>query len=115
MAKMTSLPGPRYEWQGEGSGEEFRDGHLLPAFNQALERGETLTVDMEGAEFGYPTSFLEEAFGGLSRICGTKRVQESIEIRPVSDDPYLVDEILHYVQWGEVPGHHPFIRPGKSK
>ena len=39
MAKMTSLPGPRYEWQGEGSGEEFRDGHLLPAFNQALERG----------------------------------------------------------------------------
>ena len=30
--EFTESPGPRYRDQGDGSGEEFREEHLLPAF-----------------------------------------------------------------------------------
>ena len=111
MDKLISLPGPRYRSQGEGSGEEFRDDHLIPAFDQAVKRGETLTVDMDGARYGYPTSFLEEAFGGLARRCGTERVQRTIEVKCTSE-PMLVREIMHYIRYGEERKTPPFI-PGE--
>ncbi len=89
MDKIKSLPGPRYRSQGEGSGEEFREDHLIPAFDESVKREETLTVEMDGARFGYPTSFLEEAFGGLARRRGTERVQRTIEVKCTSE-PMLV-------------------------
>ena len=108
MSNMTSLPGPRYKWQGEGSGEEFRDDHLLPAFCEAESRDEPLIVDMDGAPFGYPTSFLEEAFGGLSRKLGTERVQKRITITSTTEER-LIREIEHYIRYGEADQTPPFI------
>ena len=58
--------GGRYEEDGEYSGEEFRQRLLLPAVRRALEGQERLVVDFDGVA-GIPTSFLEEAFGGLVR------------------------------------------------
>lgn len=112
MDKIKSLPGPRYRSQGEGSGEEFRDDHLLPAFDEAVKCGEPLTVNMDGARYGYPTSFLEEAFGGLARRRGTERVQRTIEIKCTSE-PMLVREIMHYIRYGE-ERKTPSFRPGES-
>lgn len=34
---------------------------------EAIARGQTLRVELEDAEFGYPCGWLEEVFGGLVR------------------------------------------------
>lgn len=58
--------GGRYKKDGPWSGEAFRNAKLLDRVEVALRRGEVLHVNFDGVE-GTPTSFLEEAFGGLLR------------------------------------------------
>ena len=107
MSKMKSLPGPRYRTQGDGSGEEFREDHLIPAFDRAMNKKETLEVDMDGAKYGYPTSFLEEAFGGLARARRTAVVTKWMRV-VCSSEPMLVEEIWHYVKYAEEERTPPF-------
>ena len=78
---FTRLPGPRYRRQGAGSGEELREAHLEPLYEQARGEGRNLIVDLDGSEFGYPIGFIEEAFGGLARKHGAAEVLETLEIR----------------------------------
>jgi hypothetical protein len=59
---FTNAPGGRYRWQGDHSGEEFREDFLLPAFEEAQQ----VVIDLNGA-LGLPSSFLDEAFGELLR------------------------------------------------
>ena len=60
--QFTRYPGGRYRKHGDGSGQEFREDYLLPAFKS----DEAVIVSMDDTA-GYPASFLEEAFGGLIR------------------------------------------------
>ena len=62
----TDAPGARYKNQGPFPGEEFRDLLLYPKYMECLEKNEELVVDLDGG-YGYGSSFLEEAFGGLIR------------------------------------------------
>lgn len=62
----TETPGARYYSQGPYPGEEFRDKFLYPKYLECLEKNEHLVVDLDGG-YGYGSSFLEEAFGGLIR------------------------------------------------
>ena len=94
--EFTVHPGPRYPHQGQGSGEEFRDKHLKPKFLAAVKKEEPLIVELDGVEFGYPTSFLEEAFGGLAREFGVEVVQKALVFRSVAE-PILEVEIRHYI------------------
>ena len=61
VTDFTKYPGGRFVKDGPGSGEQFRRDVLLPAFKQSGK----ICVLLEGA-YGYPISFLEEAFGGLT-------------------------------------------------
>ena len=93
---FSDTPGARYKSEGNFSGEEFRDTLLNPKFREAKESGKKLTINLDGS-YGYPTSFLEEAFGGLARIHGAKVVLEILEF--ISDDePSLIQEIVGYIQ-----------------
>ena len=56
------FPGGRYLVDGPGNGTTFREKYLVPV----LQKHGELTIDLDGAP-GYPSSFLEEAFGGLIR------------------------------------------------
>ena len=94
---FVDLPGPRYRNQGKGSGEEFREELLKPRFVKAREAGEQLLIRLDGVKFGYPTSFLEEAFGGLARECGIETVQETL-IFESHGEPMLEEEIRGYIQ-----------------
>ena len=97
VADYTTLPGPRYRCQGGGSGEQFREQRLRPAFDAARAAGETLTVELDGVQYGYPTCFLEEAFGGLARQVGAAAALETL--RPVSRaEPMLTTEIRQYIE-----------------
>ena len=107
VSKLSSLPGPRFKNQGEGSGEAFREDYLVPAFQEALSNGEKLYVNMDGATYGYPTSFLEEAFGGLVRQFEKDKVKKALVIECVTE-PLLVQEIEHYMEYAQENRTPPF-------
>ena len=72
----TPYLGGRLKRDGPGSGEEFRDNYLLPALREGL----SVKVILDGA-YGYPISFLEEAFGGLIRVgLSLNDIRSSLEI-----------------------------------
>lgn len=92
---FSDTPGGRYRKDGEFSGEEFRDRLLRPAF-EALEEHQKLTIDLDGA-YGYPVSFLEEAFGGLAREFGSRLVLNKLDF-VCYDEPSLIDQIRGHIR-----------------
>jgi hypothetical protein len=61
-SEFSEVPAGRFRTDGDYSGERFREDIL----RQALASADEVVVDIDGAS-GYPSSFLEEAFGGLVR------------------------------------------------
>ena len=92
---FSENPGGRYIEEGDFSGELFRDTVLYPKYKQALEKGETLTIDFDGC-FGFGTSFLEEAFGGMVRKYQVKNQLNHIIIISTEDET-IPDLIRKYV------------------
>lgn len=93
---FTQTPGSRHKDEGAFSGEEFLNNILLTKFEQAESDGTSLQIDLDGTE-GYATSFLEEAFGGLARKFGSKRVLKTLEFKS-DDEPLLIEEIKSYIK-----------------
>lgn len=60
---FSPYPGGRFKELSNASGEEFREKFLIPA----LKAKRHLKIELDGTS-GYPSSFLEEAFGGLIRL-----------------------------------------------
>ena len=97
IARQFSLtPGPRFRDEGPHSGEDFRERFLRPAFELALKMGEKIIIELDGVRFGYPSSFLEEAFGQLARDYGIEPVLKQLEFRSI-EEPGLRDEICGYI------------------
>lgn len=94
--EFTTVPGPRYIREGPHSGELFRETMLLPRFTEAQSAGEQLVIELDGVRFGYPTSFLEESFGGLARVVGIEAARNGLIFRS-SEEPLLGKEILSYI------------------
>jgi hypothetical protein len=59
---FSEYPAGRFTSESEFSGQAFLEKILFPA----LDSYNIVTIDLDGV-FGYPGSFLEEAFGGLVR------------------------------------------------
>lgn len=92
---FTEFPGPRYEYLGPCSGEEFRKNFLLPAIN---EYGSQIQIDLDGT-MGYGSSFLEESFGGLVRAGVDEAILLELIAHIVSnEDPSLIEEIGTYIR-----------------
>ena len=93
---FSETPGPRYQKDGEFSGEEFREKVLVPKYNEAVEKKVKLEINLDGG-YGYPPSFLEEAFGGLVRKFGKEEVVKTLEFVSL-EEPYLVETIQKYME-----------------
>jgi len=79
---FTEFPGGRYREDGTFSGEEFRHDFLIPA----LDAFDQVLIVLDGTA-GYPSSFLEEAFGGLVRSGYSRAVlAKKLEIQAI--DPH---------------------------
>lgn len=98
---FSRTPGPRTTDEGEFSGEVFRRDVLLPRIKEAMKKGCTLLIDLDGTE-GYGTSFLEESFGGLIRHEGLRYsdIVRVIEIK-TNEEKYLEDDIFQYMRDAE--------------
>lgn len=88
---FSDTPGGRYIKQGPFSGEEFRERLLEPQYLKALKENCKLMINLDGC-MGYPSSFLDESFGGLARKYRNNDLQKIIEFKS-QDQPGLIDEI----------------------
>ena len=89
---FTPFPAGRYTTDGNYSAERFRNDLLIPA----IETHDQVCVDLDGG-IGYGSNFLDEAFGGLLRL-GYNSTMLLNKLKFTStDDPYLIDEILSYI------------------
>lgn len=84
---FTRYPGGRFRQEGQYSGEEFREDILKPA----LVTYDTIVLNLNGAN-GFPSSFIDEAFGGLVDDLGLGTVNKKLRI-VVDDDPVTEAEI----------------------
>lgn len=96
---FTEYPGPRYEDQGEDSGEQFYKEKLKPLFEEIIEKSKTdgedvlLVINLDNTA-GYASSFLDEAFGNLSYDFGQELVKK--HIRLISDqEPDWIEIIMN--------------------
>ena len=96
---FSETPGPRYKKDGEYSGEQFRDDILLPKFKECPD-GEKIIIDLDGG-YGYPSSFLEEAFGGLARIYPPEQVLAKLQFVS-TEEPSLIETIIKYIRKARV-------------
>jgi uncharacterized protein DUF4325 len=92
---FTDTPGGRYRRIGDYSGEQFREEVL----ERLLRDNKNLVIDLDDTE-GYPSSFLEESFGGLVRA-GFSVDDLKTRLKLVARDPafeFYISEIWEYIE-----------------
>lgn len=98
----TDTPGGRYIKDGKYSGEDFRETMLFPKYMEAVNEGVMLEVNLDGC-FGYPSSFLDEAFGGIAKALKRRDILDNIIIIS-NDQPGLYDDIKKSINEVEFEG-----------
>ena len=93
-SEYSKTPGGRYKSEGEYSGEDFREKVLIPKYKEASANNELLRINLDGG-YGYGSSFLEEAFGGLVRVMDG--VDISLMLFVSDEEPQLVEDIKRYM------------------
>lgn len=93
----TKTPGGRFASEGKFSGEDFRNNYLKPAYIEAKEKNDVLEIDLDGG-YGYATSFLEEAFGGLARELKENDILNIVIVS--EEEPSLISKIHEYIEAG---------------
>lgn len=90
---FSKFPAGRRSVDGKFSGEVFRQRLLEPPFRASAD---IVEVQLDGT-YGYGSSFLEEAFGGLVRAlrCSPQEVKSRLSL--VTADPSLSEEIFEYI------------------
>ena len=97
---FTITPGGRYIKEGPYSGELFREQILFPKYIEAKAKGVMLVVNLDGC-MGYPSSFLDESFGGLVALVPDEDILKRIKL--ISDDePGLIEKVKKNISdWTE--------------
>ena len=73
---------------------QFRDTLLISKYREAEEKNEILEIDFDGC-YGFGTSFLEEAFGGLARETKNPKIRE---IKIISEEePTQIEKVKGYI------------------
>lgn len=92
--QYTKSPGIR---TGKFSGEDFREKVLKNLISQ-LKEDEVLIINLDGG-FGYSSSFLEEAFGGLVREYNYDKRELLQKLEFISNEEKgLPEDIRNYIK-----------------
>lgn len=82
-----TVKGRYHPQDGKFTGQRFREELLEPIFNKS----DKITINLDDS-YGYPSSFREEAFGGLARIFEPSDVLKKLEFI-CTDEPPLINII----------------------
>ena len=63
---------------------------------ESYEEGNILEINLDGLN-GYPSSFFEEAFGGIARIYGVEKVKKALRLI-CKENNLVVDDIKSYIE-----------------
>lgn len=98
---FSLTPGTRDRDEGtkSNSGQEYREAILEPAFKDAIKDNYGLEIDLDYT-VGYGTSWLEEVFGGLTRLFGKEEVLNRLKFKS-DEEPYLIEDIKEYIDEAE--------------
>ena len=91
--QFSRFPSGRTPDDSAFSGQAFREKFLL----SPLTDGKSIVVELDDA-ISYGSSFLEEAFGGLIRVCGLAKNVVLNSIKFKSFDEALIEEIESYIE-----------------
>ena len=92
----SAIPFGRYRTDSKFSAEKFRDDVLIPA----LEKYDTVVIELDDVRMSYGSSFLEETFGGLVRRgFSAKDILRKIKVETELDD--YRTEIKNYIDRAE--------------
>ena len=110
---FTEYPGPRYNNQGDDSGEDFYHNVLNIKFTAAYKAKVKLLIDLDNTA-GYLTSFLDESFGNLV-FDFNKEVVKSIIVFKSKQEPDWIKMIEKsvYEDWSKRSASN--IPPKKNK
>ena len=107
---FTEAPGPRFICQGDHSGEQFYVDVLNEKMAQCIKEDKELDVLLDGTA-GYPSSFLDQAFGELVYDFTQAIVEKRVNIVTVINRRRKVKlESETYPQWEEKRKVTPDLR-----
>ena len=107
---FTEAPGPRFISQGEHSGEQFYVDVLNKAMARCIKDNKELDVLLDGTA-GYPSSFLDQAFGELIYDFTRAIVEKRVHIVTVINRRRKLKlESETYPQWEEKRKSSPDLR-----
>lgn len=87
-----TVKGRYHPKDGKYTGQRFREEFLEPIFNDY----DKIIIDLDDL-YGYPSSFREEAFGGLAREFGKNAVLAKLEFI-CTDEPPIIDVIKNDIK-----------------
>jgi hypothetical protein len=82
-----TVKGRYHPKDGKFTGQRFREEFIEPIFYEY----DKIIIDLDDT-YGYPSSFREEAFGGLARTFTPEEVSNKLEFI-CTDEPPLIDII----------------------
>lgn len=96
---FSEIPSGRTVAEGEHSGEEFRDTLLIHKYEDAERINDVLEIDFDDC-YGFGTSFLEEAFGGMVRKYHKHGILNRIKIISTEDET-IPENIRKFIEEAE--------------
>lgn len=97
VGKFSTAPYGRFKSDGDYNGAKFRDKVLLEYFQN--DKIEKINVYLDTVEDGYEygSSFFEEAFGGLVRVCGVPKSVVLGKLNIITEHRDYILEIEDYI------------------
>lgn len=106
---FAEAPGPRFIGQGKHSGEQFYVEVLNDKMAQCIKENKELEVLLDGTA-GYPSSFLDQAFGELVYDFSQAIVEKRVHIVTTVNNRRKVKlENETYPQWEERRRNTPVL------
>lgn len=98
VGDFSKTPYGRHAADGKHSGERFRETVLRQHFENKTVSVINVHMDTLADGYEYGSGFLEEAFGGLIRVCGIPKAVVEEKLRVLTEHQDYVEDILSYIR-----------------
>lgn len=98
VGDFSKTPYGRHAADGKHSGERFRETVLRQHFENHEVSLVNVHLDTLAEGYEYGSGFLEEAFGGLIRVCGIPKTVVEEKLRVFTEHQDYVEDIFSYVR-----------------